>query len=117
VRFDGAVDFVNLQVSHDPAQQWVLVSSIAMMAGLLVSLVIKRRRIWVRIYPATSAREDSDTAAATLSEGERRSVVELGGLARTDQAGWGDEFDRLITRLLGDATPSPATLARDTQEA
>ncbi len=51
VRFDGAVDFVNLQVSHDPAQQWVLVSSIVMMAGLLVSLVIKRRRVWVRIYP------------------------------------------------------------------
>lgn len=84
VRFDGAVDFVNLQVSHDPAQVWVLVSALTMMAGLLVSLVIKRRRVWARIYP----------------DDERRTVVELGGLARTDHAGWGDEFDRLADRLL-----------------
>ncbi|WP_137725250.1 cytochrome c biogenesis protein ResB [Prescottella subtropica] len=90
VRFDGAVDFVNLQVSHDPAQQWVLVSALTMMAGLLLSLVVKRRRVWVRIHPATDPAD------------KRRTVVELGGLARTDQAGWGDEFDRLRTRLLGD---------------
>lgn len=102
VRFDGAVDFVNLQVSHDPAQQWVLVSSIVMMAGLVVSLVIKRRRVWVRIYPTNGPAKDADTVSATLAENERRTVVELGGLARTDQAGWGDEFDRLCTRLLDD---------------
>ncbi|WP_305092502.1 cytochrome c biogenesis protein ResB [Prescottella sp. R16] len=102
VRFDGAVDFVNLQVSHDPAQQWVLVSALTMMAGLLLSLVVKRRRVWVRIYPATAPGKDPDTVSATLIEGERRTVVELGGLARTDQAGWGDEFDRLRARLLGD---------------
>lgn len=120
VRFDGAVDFVNLQVSHDPAQQWVLVSALVMMGGLLTSLVIRRRRIWVRIYPATGPgavpAKDADIVSATLSEGERRTVVELGGLARTDQAGWGDEFDRLTTRLLGDATSSRTTRARDAQE-
>ncbi|KAF0959507.1 MULTISPECIES: cytochrome c biogenesis protein ResB [unclassified Rhodococcus (in: high G+C Gram-positive bacteria)] len=97
VRFDGAVDFVNLQVSHDPAQQWVLVSALTMMAGLLVSLLVKRRRIWARIYPADAA-----------DPGPRRTVVELGGLARTDQAGWGDEFGRLCTRLLTDDTKPDA---------
>ena len=85
VAFDGADEFVNLQVSHDPTQGWVLASAITMMAGLLVSLLIRRRRIWVRAYPA---------------DGERRTVVELGGLARTDHAGWGDEFDRLSARVL-----------------
>lgn len=95
VRFDKATDFVNLQVSHDPAQQWVLVAAIAMMAGLLVSLLVKRRRVWARAYPS-----------GTVNDGERRTVVELGGLARTDQAGWGDEFDRLVERLLGDDAPS-----------
>ena len=33
--------------------------------------------------------------------------VELGGLARTDNSGWGDEFERLTERLLtglGDST-------------
>ena len=43
VRFDGAVPFINLQVSHDPAQVWVLVFAMTMMAGLLVSLIVRRR--------------------------------------------------------------------------
>ncbi|WP_067716614.1 cytochrome c biogenesis protein ResB [Nocardia yamanashiensis] len=90
VTFDGAKEFVNLQVSHDPAQQWVLVSALTMMAGLLGSLLIKRRRIWLRVYPAAEPSE------------KRRTVVEMGGLARTDQAGWGGEFDRLRERLLTD---------------
>ena len=84
MRFDGAVPFVNLQVSHDPGQIWVLVFALTMMAGLLVSLVIRRRRIWVRITPQP---------AGTVN-------VELGGLARTDNSGWGDEFDRLVKRLV-----------------
>ena len=84
VRFDGAVPFINLQVSHDPAQVWVLVSALTMMAGLLVSLVVRRRRVWVRV---------SRAAPGTVS-------VELGGLARTDNSGWGDEFERLAARLL-----------------
>jgi cytochrome c biogenesis protein len=84
VRFDGAVPFINVQVSHDPAQRWVLVSALTMMAGLLVSLIVRRRRVWVRIGPG---------AAGTVS-------VELGGLARTDNSGWGDEFERLTQRLL-----------------
>lgn len=92
VTFDGAEEFVNLQVSHDPAQQWVLVSALTMMAGLLVSLLMKRRRIWLRVYP------DAD------ADGKRRTVVEMGGLARTDQAGWGGEFDRLRARLLTENT-------------
>ncbi|MGV9432950.1 cytochrome c biogenesis protein ResB, partial [Nocardia sp. NPDC003648] len=91
VTFDGAKEFVNLQVSHDPAQQWVLVSALTMMAGLLVSLLVKRRRIWIRAYPAESG-------AGTVDQ--RRTVVEMGGLARSDQAGWGGEFDRLRARVL-----------------
>ena len=86
VRFDGAVPFVNLQVSHDPGQAWVLVFAVTMMAGLLVSLLVRRRRVWVRLAPA-------EAAPGTVN-------VELGGLARTDNSGWGDEFERLTERLL-----------------
>ncbi|MCV7209616.1 cytochrome c biogenesis protein ResB [Mycolicibacterium canariasense] len=86
VRFDGAVPFINLQVSHDPAQVWVLVFAMSMMAGLLVSLVVRRRRVWVRL---------TSGPAGTVS-------VELGGLARTDNSGWGDEFERLTVKLLGE---------------
>ena len=82
VRFDGATQFVNLQVSHDPGQAWVLVSALSMMSGLLVSLLVRRRRVWVRISPA----------GGTVN-------VELGGLARTDNSGWGGEFEKLAQRI------------------
>jgi len=83
VRFDTATPFVNLQVSHDPAQVWVLVSAMTMMAGLLVSLIVRRRRVWARITP----------------DGTGTVRVELGGLARTDNSGWGGEFDSLTRRV------------------
>ena len=87
VRFDGATPFVNLQVSHDPGQFWVLVFALTMMGGLLVSLIVRRRRVWVRIGEAD--------APGTVN-------VELGGLARTDNSGWGSEFEKLTDRLLTD---------------
>jgi cytochrome c biogenesis protein len=83
VRFDAATPFVNLQVSHDPGQVWVLVSAMSMMGGLLVSLIVRRRRVWARISAA---------GAGTVN-------LELGGLARTDNSGWGGEFDKLTRRV------------------
>ncbi|WP_162196989.1 cytochrome c biogenesis protein ResB [Mycobacterium lepromatosis] len=97
VRFDGAVPFVNLQVSHDPGQAWVFFFAIAMMVGLVVSLMVRRRRVWIRLTPA----------AGTVN-------VQLGGLARTDNSGWGDEFERLTERLfagLGESAAADRTLA------
>ncbi len=87
VRFDGATPFVNLQVSHDPGQVWVLVFALTMMGGLLVSLVVRRRRVWARIIPA---------GPGTVN-------VELAGLARTDNSGWGEELDRLARQVLTEA--------------
>ena len=40
----------------------------------------------------------ADPGTATAG---RRTVVELGGLARTDRAGYGEEFDRLTAEVLG----------------
>lgn len=94
VRFDAVLPFINVQVSHDPAQVWVLVFAMTMMAGLLVSLVVRRHRVWVRI---------TRTGPGTVN-------VELGGLARTDNSGWGDEFERLTDRLLrSGSSAGPAT--------
>ncbi|MEU5691486.1 cytochrome c biogenesis protein ResB [Actinosynnema sp. NPDC020468] len=83
IRFDGVRDWVSVQVSHDPTQVWVLVFSVLVILGLGVSLSIKRRRVWVRATP----QEDG------------RTVIEVGGLARTDQAGYGEEFTAVARDL------------------
>ncbi|TWP47860.1 cytochrome c biogenesis protein ResB [Lentzea tibetensis] len=88
VRFDGVNDWVSLQVSHDPSQVWVLIFAILIILGLGVSLTVKRRRFWVR-----ATRQD-----------DGRTLVEVGGLARTDQAGYGEEFTRLAAVLLSKET-------------
>ncbi|MBB3116620.1 cytochrome c biogenesis protein ResB [Corynebacterium bovis] len=84
VSFDGAKEFVNLQVRRDPTVQWVLVSAVVMIVSLVGSLITKRRRFWVRVVPV----DDSTTR------------LEIAGLARTDSAGWGTEFNRIAERLL-----------------
>ncbi|WP_157596737.1 cytochrome c biogenesis protein ResB [Saccharomonospora saliphila] len=89
ISFDGVDQWASLQVSHDPTQVWVLGFAVAMFVGLGASLAVKRRRFWVRVTPA--APDDDDL---------RRTVVELGGLARTDQAGYGEEFTVIAGDLL-----------------
>ena len=48
ITFDGAAEFANYQVSHDPFQVWVLISTVTMLVALVGSLTIKRRRIFLR---------------------------------------------------------------------
>lgn len=100
VRFDSVTPWVSLQVAHDPTQIWVLAFAILILVGLIGSLTIKRRRLWVRITPA-----DGDHDGG-------RTVVEIGGLARTDQAGYGEEFTRLSARLVAAARDTTARKAR-----
>ena len=84
VHFDGVTRFVSLEVSYDPTQAWVLIFAMLVLGGLGLSLIVKRRRLWVRVTPAELA----------------GTVVELGGLARTEAAGYGEEFERIAADLL-----------------
>lgn len=68
VTFEKVVRYVSLDVHHDPTQGWVLFFSLAALAGLLTSLFIPRRRMWVSIRP----------------EGQNKIRVEYAALARGD---------------------------------
>ncbi len=105
IRFDSVKQWVNLQVSHDPSQDAVLVAAIALLVGITLSLTIKRRRFWVRVTPATTGPGSPSTTDGRTVAAGNGSSVELGGLARTDQAGYGEEFDRLRADLLPAAPP------------
>ena len=98
--FSSKTRVCNSTISHDPFQPWVLVTTVIMLASLIGSLVIKRRRIWIRLQPSADG-------TAT--------VVEIAGLARTDRAGWGSEFDDIHRELLG--LPDPDDIDEDAEEA
>jgi len=83
ITFTGYVPWVSLAITHDPGQVPALACGIAALGGLLLSFLVRRRRIFVR------ARAGGPT-----------STVQVGGLARTDASGsFEAEFASLAAEL------------------
>ena len=113
ITFTGYKEWVSLQTSYDPAEGWALVFAISLLVGLMSSLTIKRRRVWFRITnqgsgPAADGPHDGrpsgvgELSATTRTvTNEDRVRIDIGGLARTDQAGYGDEFTKLVALVDG----------------
>jgi cytochrome c biogenesis protein len=83
ITFTGYVPWVSLAVTHDPGQLPALVCGIAALGGLLLSFLIRRRRVFVR-----------------ARAGQAGTTVQVGGLARTDASGGFEaEFAALAAEL------------------
>jgi cytochrome c biogenesis protein len=91
LEFVGARRFATISIRYDPTQGVLLVGAVLGLAGLMLSLFVHRRRVWFRVLPV-----DGDPAGG--------SVIEAGGLPRTDYPGFGDEFAAL-TRQMKEGTP------------
>jgi cytochrome c biogenesis protein len=52
VTFTGFKEYAALQLSHDPGQVWVLAAAIALLAGLLGMLLLRRERFFARVAAA-----------------------------------------------------------------
>jgi cytochrome c biogenesis protein len=79
VDFIGTVPWVALTVRYDPGEQIVLVGAVCLLLGLVTSLTGRRRRVWFRIPPD--------------------GPVEAGALARSEYAGFHDEFTGLLKEV------------------
>lgn len=99
VTFDGMSRFVKLQVSHKPFDWLALIGMALALAGLLGSLFIRPRRVWVRVQPAESG---------------PRTLVEVAGLDRTSGGGLDAELDSILAGL--SPTPGEAATKHDQQE-
>ena len=78
ITLNGVVPWVNLQVVRDPGKQYALIGSILAIVGLLISLFIRQRRIWVR---------------------EVGGSLEIAGLALNKLPGLEDEIGKMIQEL------------------
>jgi cytochrome c biogenesis protein len=79
---DNVKDYAVFAVKYDPGKGLVLWAAIAMLAGLIGSLLVRRRRMWIRASPSSSS---------------GRTVVEIGGLARSGSLS--AEFEDLVRRV------------------
>jgi cytochrome c biogenesis protein len=97
ITFVGLKQWVSLAITYDPGQVPALVCGILALGGLLLSFLVRRRRVFVRAVPAGSG---------------PGSVVTIGGLARTDASGgFEDEFASLSAEFAAaDAAASAGNL-------
>lgn len=102
VSFDGLQRFIRLQVSQSPATTATLGGTILALIGLVGSLFIRPRRVWMRARP----------------EGDG-TVVELAGLDRSSGGDLAAELDSLqaalIKRIDGEDPPGPDAVREMTQ--
>jgi cytochrome c biogenesis protein len=89
--FVGYKQWISIQVTHDPGQVPALISGVVALAGLVLSFLVRRRRIFVRAYGDESG----------------RTTVEVAGLARSDVGGgFEGEFAELSRDLREQLTAS-----------
>ena len=82
ISLDNVKRFAALDVHHDPTQGWVLLFAVLVVGGLLTSLFVPRRRIWVKAirgddgsltleYAALARGDDPNLEAAVGSLADR----------------------------------------------
>ncbi|WP_235498532.1 cytochrome c biogenesis protein ResB [Frankia sp. R43] len=86
---DGVREFATFQTKSDPYKGLVLGASIAIIAGLIASLRVRRRRVWVRATPLAGG----------------GCTVEIGGLSRSDAQGFATELTTVAQAIRDDTAP------------
>jgi len=99
--YTGYRQWASLAITYDPGQLPALVSGIAVLAGLLLSFMVRRRRVFVRAQVMDQAAGQTDGPGGT--------VVELAGLTRSDAAGgFEEEFSGLAAEITARHQGSPS---------
>lgn len=79
--------FASFDVHHDPTQVWVLLFAVLGLSGLITSLLVPRRRVWVKAIPA----EDGTV------------TLQYAGLARGEDPG----LERAVQAFAASHAPTP----------
>lgn len=95
VEFIGLERWASFQIAHDPGKEPALISAMLALAGLMLSLFVRRRRLWVRV----ALGDAGDT------------VVTVAGLMRSDDGDLAPDVDALADQLNGTASSGRADTA------
>ncbi len=96
ISFDGMSRFVKLQISSSPGDYVALGGVVLALIGLLGSLFIRPRRVWVRVRRA-----------------DGRTLVEVAGLDRTSGGDLAAEIDSVVAALGGPAADTDNASEKD----
>jgi cytochrome c biogenesis protein len=85
ISFDGVKRYIGVDIHHNPGQLYALIFSLLAVAGLVTSLYVNRRRVWVR----------------TGTHPDGRTMVEYGLLARGEDHRLAGEAAAIRSLLAG----------------
>lgn len=85
LEFTGYQRWASFQIAQDPGKELVLVATLAAMAGLILSLSVRRRRLWIKVVPST------DDGSAH---------VEIAGLTKRDTGEPEEDAGELVRAVL-----------------
>jgi cytochrome c biogenesis protein len=91
ISFDSVQRWAGLSIRYDPGKLYALLGAFAALGGLIASLMIRRRRVFVRVQPTG-----------------RRTVISIGGLAKGEDPGLAATIEDLLSAI-AQRTVSPAT--------
>lgn len=83
ITFNGVTEFAVFNLANDPGKDPVFIAGMLALAGLMLSLFVRRRRLWIRV----------------TKDNEGTSLVEIAALGRTEAAGLADLVDRVLAEL------------------
>jgi cytochrome c biogenesis protein len=86
VEFTGFERWASFQIAQDPGKELALLSALIAIAGLMMSLFVRRRRLWVKVV-------DGDPAGT---------LVQVAGLAKSEAADLPEDVAGLA-RVLGES--------------
>lgn len=79
LEFTGFKEWASFSISRDPGKGYALLLSLLSMVGLTLSLLIPRRRVWLRITPSQDG----------------GNLIEVAGLSKTESSGLAAEVELL----------------------
>jgi cytochrome c biogenesis protein len=82
ITFDAVQRWAGLSIRYDPGKLFALIGAIAALAGLIASLMIRRRRVFVRVQARGA-----------------RTVVSVGGLAKGDDPALAATIQNLLSDI------------------
>ncbi|MBO0776611.1 MAG: cytochrome c biogenesis protein ResB, partial [Actinobacteria bacterium] len=80
--FTGYRQWISLAITYDPGTLPALIAGLTALAGLLLSFFIRRRRMFVRARPGPAGRTVIETGGLTRSDASGGFEAEFAGLAR-----------------------------------
>ena len=91
IKLDGYKEWASFSITHDPGKPWALLAGVLSILGLCLSLLIPRRRIWLRV----SSSENGS------------SLFEVAGLSKTEAPGLVAEVEHMAQLVKEIAVEAP----------